>query len=245
MSPEALDGGVVHLAWTTLKSLLGAWPEPPEGWLSEAETARLASIATPARRNQFLAGRWLLRTVLTRAHGGQPWQWRLSAPEEGPPAVTEGVASGGPLHLALSHSGPVLACAIGAAPVGIDIEAPRRDRDIEGIAALCCDPQERAWLAEGPNSQRAARFYRIWTAKEAWLKQHADALSPWRLQQIHLCLAPSPQAPQIRSWAKPQWTLALAAAPGAPLRWHSLEPEGLAGWRVRDEARQTVALSPA
>jgi 4'-phosphopantetheinyl transferase len=224
---------IVHLVLAPLPSQ-PADPQDLARWLGAQEQARLAAIRSQQRRAQFVAGRWLLRTLLAQAHGGRPPDWALSAPDAGPPAV-QGHAG---IHLALSHSGGWVAAALAAVPVGVDIEAPARPRDLDGLAALCCDEAERALLLEEAPGQRETRFYEIWTAKEAWIKQHGEQLAPRRLAQIHLQRPQGLASPHVRTWSAQGWMLALACTEKAQLQWHCEIPQPAGpGWCVRDELR--------
>jgi 4'-phosphopantetheinyl transferase len=224
----------VALAWSRLAPLAAAHGAHAESWLSQAEQHKLARMRSPERRAQFVAGRWLLRELLARCHGGTPQDWQLSAPEHGPPTVLAPVKV--PLHLALSHSSDLVAGAISAEPVGVDVECPQRQRDVTGLAALCCDVREQAQLQSLPADQREALFYALWTAKEAWLKRHGEDLAPRRLAQIHLAAASSETEAQVRVWRGKGWTLALATPAGVSVRWHGPQPGLLCVWQVQDDA---------
>lgn len=223
----------VALAWSRLAPLAAAHSTHVEGWLSQPEQQKLAGLRAPARRAQFLAGRWLLRELLARCHGGTPQDWQLSAPQQGPPTVLAPVSA--PLHLALSHSGDLVAGAISAQPVGLDVECPQRQRDVTGLAALCCDACEQAQLQALPTDQREDLFYAFWTAKEAWVKCHGEDLAPRRLAQIHLAAASGDTEARVRVWRGEGWTLALAAPPGVQVRWHAPVPVLASQWDVADE----------
>lgn len=188
-----------------------------------------------------MAGRWLLRELLARCHGGTPQDWRLIAPEQGPPSV-ELPASGASLHLALSHSADLIACAVAELPVGVDVEQPQRPRDLAGLAALCCDAREQAQLQRLLDaSQREAMFYAFWTAKEAWLKCLREDLAPKRLAKIHLTPAAADKAAPLRVWRQDGWTLALAAPPRVEVRWHAPEPVLASQWDVADDGLVRLA----
>jgi 4'-phosphopantetheinyl transferase len=204
----------VHLACGAVAALLAA---APRGWMSASEEARFASLASAKRRDQFLAARWQARWLLAQVHGGEPASWVLEAPHDAPPCV-----AGRPdLFLSISHSGNWTACALADAPVGLDLEAPQRQRDIAGLMALCCTPAERAFPE--------AMFYELWTVKEAWLKRRGEWIAPSRLQQLEAM--PDPQG-DVRSWFAGEWRIALCAD-GARVRWYSPEPAQQGRWRVR------------
>lgn len=214
-------------------SLLVTAAGAPHGWLSAAEQQRLAALADPQRRAQFIAARWLGRTLVARELGGAPADWPLTATTGEPPAVLDPRAAG--WQLAISHSGDWVACALADAPVGLDLEAPRRRRDIEGLAALCLTPAEQALLAPLDAPARESLFYALWTVKEAWIKRARGAVAPGRLQQLEVARA-GPETAQARTWTNDKWTLALCLPPGVEPQWHSPAPTGAQHWCVTDAA---------
>lgn len=207
----------VQLACAEVVSLLPA----ARDWLSTQERTRLAQLRTQPRREQFLAARWLARQTLARALGGAERDWELTAPHDAPPSV-----AGHPeLFLSVSHSGAWAACAVGREPLGLDLEAPRRQRDIGGLVAVCCTEREQAWVGADE-----ALFYAVWTVKEAWLKRRHEWIAPARLRQIEV----GPDGQDARSWRGEGWTLALCCA--AQVEWQTAAPVGSLGWSVSDSS---------
>ena len=207
----------VHVACGAVGALLA---QAPEGWLSAGEVARLATFTSAKRREQFMGARWQARCLLAQVFGGDPAAWRLDAPPDAPPTV-----AGRPdLFLSISHSGDWTACAVAFAPVGLDLEAPQRTRDIAGLVDLCCTPAERALVGQSP-----ATFYELWTVKEAWLKQRGEWIAPRRLQQIDACPAIDGD---VRTWDGTAWRLALCA--GEEPHWWTPAPRASRAWRVQD-----------
>ncbi|CAN7497164.1 4'-phosphopantetheinyl transferase superfamily protein [Acidovorax sp. LjRoot66] len=146
-------------------------------WLTESETARLAGMQHPARRQEFIACRYALRHQLAMARGTTPDHWRLDAPEGRAPhlnAQHHGDEAAAATHLSLSHSGAWLACAAAPHPVGIDLEVKdlhASRRDVLALAGMACTPGELAQLQaldDGPARQR--HFLQIWSLKEAYFK---------------------------------------------------------------------------
>jgi 4'-phosphopantetheinyl transferase len=208
-----------HVACARIGELLRQMPDA-SAWLSSSEQQRLHGINRRERRDQFLASRWQARTLLAQAVGGEATEWRLSAMPDAPPAV-EGHAG---LHLSVSHSGEWSACAIAESGIGLDLEAPQRQRDIAGLIALCCTPSEQALLAG-----EADAFYELWTVKEAWLKRRREWIAPSRLQQIE---ARHAEAADVRTWRGDGCTLALCGPASA--HWWTPPMRALRGWQVED-----------
>jgi 4'-phosphopantetheinyl transferase len=208
-----------HVAVGRVAALLQQIPRSPD-WLSTSEQQRVAGMDKPARRDQFLASRWQARQLLAQAVGGEAAEWRLVARPDAPPAV-DGHDG---LHLSVSHSGDWVACALAESALGLDLEAPQRQRDIPGLIALCCTPKEQALLGAD-----AAAFYELWTVKESWLKRRREWIAPSRLQQLE---ASQCESREVGTWAGEGWTLALCGA-SSP-HWWTPPPRALRGWRVAD-----------
>lgn len=147
------------------------------GWLTEGEETRLAGMQHPARRQEFIACRHALRHLLAAGSNTPAEHWRLDAPEGRAPLLNahhHGVDAAASTHLSLSHSGAYLACAVGAQPVGIDLEVKdlrAGRRDVLALAAMACTPGELAQLQaldDGPARYR--HFLQIWSLKEAYFK---------------------------------------------------------------------------
>jgi len=120
------------------------------------------------------AGRNLARCMLSEA-SGIPYQDLVIAEEtNGKPYF----AAMPEVHFNSSHSGKLVASIIAPHPVGIDCEHHRENRDFQALANSVCTIAEQESLRSlhhdgAPwNSQAIMAFYRIWTAREAWLKFH-------------------------------------------------------------------------
>ena len=116
--------------------------------LSTADRTRYARFATPRRRREFLAGRWLL------AASRNAWKGRGGA--------------------SISHSGGWVACALLERGVpGVDIE-PMLARDFLKLGTWAFPPHDREPWPRGPRDARRA-FYGRWTRYEARLKSAKNA----------------------------------------------------------------------
>ena len=129
--------------------------------LSADETRRATRFKVEHRRDQFLCGRALLRTVLQRYTSKPASSHEFTADSKGKP-----ICSGGPA-VSIAHSGRIVICAVSdKGDIGIDIDVPGRPRDVSGIAKNYFAEEEATWLA----TQSEDRFYMLWVLKEAWLK---------------------------------------------------------------------------
>ena len=137
-------------------------------WLSPIEQSRLERLRQPLRRDQFLAGHWLLRLLAARRSGGRPQDWCLSTDACGRPVLTHADGPHLSWQASLSHSGDLLAAALDGQPVGIDVEAwpPRRPRDTRSLIESVCDETEQRDLAQCPTDRLDRAFLERWTLKE-------------------------------------------------------------------------------
>lgn len=143
-------------------------------FLGEEERLRRDSFKPAARREQFVAARWLARQMLVALRGGALADWQLGAIAHTPPRVLQGPDPS--LQVGLSHSGEWIACVVAAFPIGIDLETVTRPRKVAPLAQQACSDEEQAQLAALPPEQQLQDFYRMWTQKEAWLKQRGLGL---------------------------------------------------------------------
>lgn len=79
------------------------------------------------------------------------------------------------LHFNISHSGNWVVCAVGSAPVGVDIERIA-DSDLS-IAKRFFTKREYKWLYEKNDQERKQSFYKLWTMKESYIKAVGKGLS--------------------------------------------------------------------
>jgi 4'-phosphopantetheinyl transferase len=189
-------------------------PGPGTAWLTAGEDLRLRRIVAALRRRQYLAGHWLLRLMASEAHGGEPADWRFETDADPRPRLRH--ADGRGLWASLSHSGEHLAASIASAPVGLDLERPRKPRDYVAIARFLFSPEEAYQVAatdEGAARERV--FHLFWALKEARGKRGGEGLQPSQARQV---TARAAEKDTAEAW---HWDLAdggciaLAAWPGA------------------------------
>jgi 4'-phosphopantetheinyl transferase len=118
-------------------------------------------------RAHFIAGRGILRSILSRHLAITPGKVRFSTNPQGRPYLSDEPD----LHFSLSRSaGSALYAVAWKRPVGVDLERIRPDLPIEGIAQLFFSPSEFAFFNETNEATRTAAFFEVWTCKEAFLK---------------------------------------------------------------------------
>ena len=145
--------------------------EPLAESLSAREHARRRSFRDPEHGRRWATGRGLLREVLAAAVGIQPREVVIRYGDHGKPRIESNEG----LEFNLSHSGTLALLVLGLCPVGADIERhkPRRWAD---VARRFYAPGEQEQLFAPPEAGQQARFFRIWTCKEAFLKCTGEGL---------------------------------------------------------------------
>lgn len=159
------------------------WSYCDIGRFSEESLRKTYANLSPSRKNHIdclrqqedkrrsLAAELLVQSLLQQ-HYGIPSACVHRKPNGQP------YLKGCKLHISISHSGPMVACAVSEKPVGIDIEQIRPVN-----LKLCrhfCVEAEKDYLLNGkpepedPQCNDPAildRFFEIWTAKEAYFKK--------------------------------------------------------------------------
>lgn len=211
---------------------------PDEGtdhsWLTEAEASRLRGMRSTARRTSFLAGHWMARALAADWLQVDPARLALSTFADGRPALQ---LDGAPLPLSLSiaHSGAWLALALGEVAVGVDVELPRRGRDLDGLARMAFSAPEANALEQLDGKRRAAAFCELWTLREACVKRSGEGLRPRQARGIvpQACAVEDSEA---TSWAFHGGGVALATGVGVRLEFSGEPVAAPQGWRYRGGA---------
>lgn len=146
--------------------------------LSVEERSRYARLSDLRRRRQFLLGRALCRTVLSRYAPVAPQEWQFAQGRRGKPFVA-GPALPSPLWFNLSHTEGASVCAVtGVGPeIGIDIERIALGHDALEIAEQFFPEMEVNALRLLPPTQRGEAFVRIWALKESFVKARESSLA--------------------------------------------------------------------
>lgn len=151
--------------------------------LSRTERERAQRFATATLTRRWSRARSGLRRVVAAYAGVEPEALSI----EPAACVHCGELHGKPyladppldwLRFNLSHSGDLAAVAVAhGREVGVDVEATRAGRRMEGIAGRWFNDDEAARLEglEGPEQEEL--FYRLWSRKEAYLKATAEGIA--------------------------------------------------------------------
>lgn len=158
-------------AWAADLATLDAPLEALLNALSPEERDRAAAFRFEPDRRRFIRRRWARRAILAEALGVGFERLRLGHDPRGAPRLLGPTEFAG-VHLSTSSAGDVALVAVStAAPVGLDVAAidPALGRDAAAAAVFMSAP-ELAWWRAADDGQRPARFFHLWTRKEAALK---------------------------------------------------------------------------
>jgi 4'-phosphopantetheinyl transferase len=129
-------------------------------------------------RHQFVVTRALQRLVLSRyAPDVQPGDWRFTVGEHGKPALAPGFERQ-ELHFNIAHTRGLVALAVSRMHrIGVDAENARARSAPLHLAQRYFTPREAGALATLSAHDQPARFFALWTLKEAWLKATGKGLA--------------------------------------------------------------------
>ena len=128
-------------------------------------------------RKRCLCADMLARKMLAKAANVAPEHISFTYGDKGKPHANL------PLHFNVSHAGAYVLCAVANTPIGADIEQIKPFR--AGMVARYFTAAEAAYIwGNNPpldgnvtDADTCARFYRVWTAKEAYVKMTGTGIS--------------------------------------------------------------------
>jgi 4'-phosphopantetheinyl transferase len=148
--------------------------------LAEEERAHASHFLRKGDALRFSATRLALREAIGELQDAHPSSLQFRRDANGRPMLTCRACSG--VHDAfdfnVSHSGryALIALAKGRR-VGVDIESLDRQIDWRELAPAVLSPRDRAYVMSLPHHLRGDAFYKVWTAKEAFLKALGTGLA--------------------------------------------------------------------
>ena len=152
----------MELLWYDIRALDTDTMAHAVAMMDEERRRRVNDIAGEDDRRRTVAGELLARRLLAQRLGCGEGEVPLRWDEMGKPTVD---AVG--VYVSVSHSGPYAVCAIADVPVGVDVEVVRSAD--EKFMRRVCSEAEMAYIRVGDDGD-CARFWEIWTAKEALFK---------------------------------------------------------------------------
>ncbi len=168
---QPLSGDSIHV-WHTALSTIVPLSDELVAVLSPEERARSEKFRFLEHRLAFIASHALLRMVLGTYCLCAPESLQFSFGDQGKPMIdTARTHLQQTVSFNLSHSTKALAIAVAAEEIiGIDVEDPGRDFDVEGLISECLTQEEQRRLSNLSPAQRRNAFLRYWVHKEAFLK---------------------------------------------------------------------------
>jgi phosphopantetheinyl transferase len=139
------------------------------GIFSSKERERALRFHRDENRDEFLLGRFAVRTVLAAILGCTPGTVPFGAPRNRKPALETGAPPA--VDVSISHSRGWVACAFAAeGTVGVDIELEDRERQLDALSTHIMSASELEIFGALGTSDRSDFFYDVWRHKEAVLK---------------------------------------------------------------------------
>jgi 4'-phosphopantetheinyl transferase len=165
----SLGDADVHI-WMASIELPDATISRLSAFLSKDELERAARFLHDRHRNKYIAGRAMMRDVISRYVDDGPEDIAFAYLSHGKPELSGELRNSG-IEFNLSHSGEVALCAVARnSAVGVDVEHIRELRDMQGLANRFFSSSEAEQLAREQEDQQLASFFRCWTRKEAYVK---------------------------------------------------------------------------
>lgn len=164
------------------------------GLLSPDERARADRYLQPLKKERFVLGRGMLRSVLSKYLDILPENIRFVYGEHGKPELKNTRKR---FYFNLSHSRNIAVLAVtDRSRVGVDVEAMDRDPErLDRIIDFLCSPEEKDDYFAMPGRDRTLSAYYLWTANEAYLKGVGSGLE--RFESNVTCCLDSGGEPRI------------------------------------------------
>lgn len=144
--------------------------------LDAGERARAERLRDRRQAERFSIARGRLRQILARYHSLPPRELVFVAGCHGKPALASAV--GAPVQFNLAHAGDWGLVAVSVATeVGVDLERVDPYSDYLPMARRYFDEREQESLRAVSVVRRRRQFYRLWTRKEARMKQRGTGFA--------------------------------------------------------------------
>jgi 4'-phosphopantetheinyl transferase len=183
-----LEGADVHVWAASLDTPLEKISSY-ERTLSSDERNRAKQFKLDHHRKRFVAGRGILRALLSSYAEIEPAKVQLRYSPQGKPFLA-GFPEDCILQFNLAHSSDLMLIAITrVCSVGVDVERVQPATEIENVAKHFFSSGEARRLSALPKEQRISAFYKIFVRKEAYLKATGAGLSDM-MSQIEVSFLP-------------------------------------------------------
>jgi 4'-phosphopantetheinyl transferase len=170
-----LAPGDVHV-WAVSLAVAPAALSGFEKILCPSEMERARQFHFDLHRNRFIAGRGLVRTILSRYLRTEPGKLEFAYNPYGKPSLS-GAYAESRLNFNLAHCENLALLAVTqAGAVGIDVERIQPLTNTDELVAQFFSARESAAFHDLPPEQKPAAFFNLWTRKEAWLKATGEGI---------------------------------------------------------------------
>jgi 4'-phosphopantetheinyl transferase len=171
--------------------------------LSINERVRAERFHFEKDRKRFIAGRGILRTILSCYLSVEPSRLHFCYGKNGKPALADTFGKGAILFNMSDSEGLALYAFTRDHEIGVDIEHIRDIPEMEQIAKQFFSARENAVFRSLPESKKREAFFNCWTRKEAFIKAKGEGLR-FGLDQFEVSLAPGKRAALLRTTGDPQ-----------------------------------------
>ena len=143
--------------------------------LAVDERERADRFHFPVHRNRFILGRAALRRILGRSLGRPAGEIRFVYGPQGKPEMSPSEKG---VEFNVSHTEYLaLIAVVPDRQVGVDVESINRQLEWNELAERFFTPAESRYLKSLTAEENRRNFFRLWTAKEAYLKAIGKGLS--------------------------------------------------------------------
>lgn len=139
--------------------------------LSNGELLRVAKFSSEKRKKEFIFGRILLRTYLSKKLNKKEKDINIKVAKNGAILLNE-TYKNRQLFASISHSNTFVVIVVNYSPIGIDIEYKKDRKNFSKLAAFSFDnPQLISKIKNEKDIKKIKNeFYKAWTRKESLFK---------------------------------------------------------------------------
>ncbi|MGD1917469.1 MAG: 4'-phosphopantetheinyl transferase family protein [Pleurocapsa sp.] len=175
-NPPVIDKSKVHI-WRANLNFSPAEVVRLTAFLSTDEIARANKFRFPQHKRRFIAARSILRQLLSNYLNISPNNIKFDYGDRGKPKIIESNTANS-LQFNISHSQEYALFGFTTSNlIGVDLEYLREMPDAVKIAQRFFSPREFDLIKNLTPQQQSQVFFKLWTAKEAYLKAIGIGLS--------------------------------------------------------------------
>lgn len=169
--------------------------------LSPDECQRAVRFRAPENQDLFVAGRAILRIILSHFVCEPPGKLIFGYGPHGKPYLKNHPQ----VHFSLAHSGGFAVYALAADDIGVDVELVKPTTEWQKISQRFFSPREAEELLKLPPGEQIRGFFACWARKEAFLKATGQGMS-LRLDSFYAGADPKLTSGPIQQDEKPlEW----------------------------------------